>query len=60
VVTETIFAWPGLGQYLMNAVTYRDYPAIQGVVLVAAVSFIFMNLLVDILYGLADPRVRLT
>lgn len=59
VVTETIFAWPGLGQYLMNAVTYRDYPAIQGVVLVAAASFIFMNLLVDILYGLADPRVRL-
>ncbi|MDQ3654911.1 MAG: ABC transporter permease [Chloroflexota bacterium] len=60
VVTETIFAWPGLGQYLMNAVTYRDYPAIQGVVLVAAVGFILMNLLVDILYGLADPRVRLT
>lgn len=59
VVTETVFAWPGLGQYLMNAVTYRDYPAIQGVVLLAAVSFILMNLLVDVLYGLADPRVRL-
>jgi len=59
VVTETIFAWPGLGQYLMNAVTYRDYPAIQGVVLVAAISFIVMNLIVDILYGIADPRVRL-
>lgn len=59
VVTETIFAWPGLGQYLMNAVTYRDYPAIQGVVMVAAVSFILMNLLVDVMYALADPRVRL-
>lgn len=59
VVTETVFAWPGLGQYLMNAVTYRDYPAIQGVVLVAAISFIGMNLVVDVLYGLADPRVRL-
>lgn len=60
VVTETIFAWPGLGQYLMNAVTYRDYPAIQGVVMVAAVSFILMNLLVDVMYALADPRVRLS
>jgi len=59
VVTETVFAWPGLGQYLMNAVTYRDYPAIQGVVLIAALGFILMNLVVDILYGLTDPRVRL-
>jgi peptide/nickel transport system permease protein len=59
VVTETIFAWPGLGQYLMNAVTYRDYPAIQGVVLIAALGFIVMNFLVDVMYGIADPRVRL-
>lgn len=60
VVTETVFAWPGIGQYLITAVTYRDYPAIQGTVLLTAVGFILMNLLVDLAYGWLDPRIRVS
>lgn len=59
-ITETIFAWPGLGRLAVNAVYQRDFPVIQGVVLVAACGFVLINLLVDLLYTWIDPRVKLT
>jgi peptide/nickel transport system permease protein len=59
VITETVFAWPGIGRLAVQAVLERDYPLIQGIVLFAAVIFVVMNLLVDITYRLLDPRVRL-
>jgi len=58
ILTETVFAWPGMGRYLIEAIGQRDYPAIQGVILAFSVSFVVINLLVDLSYGLADPRVR--
>jgi ABC-type dipeptide/oligopeptide/nickel transport system permease component len=58
-ITETIFAWPGLGRLAINAVYQRDFPVIQGVVLVAAAGFVLINLLVDLLYTWIDPRVSL-
>lgn len=59
VITETVFAWPGLGELMVNAVSNRDYPLIQGMVLFCAVIFITINLVTDILYRLLDPRIRL-
>ena len=58
IAIETVFNIPGIGRLLVNAVARRDYPVIQGVVLFMALSFIFINLFVDILYGLIDPRVK--
>lgn len=58
VVIETVFAWPGMGRLAANAVFNRDYPVIQLVVLLIAASVVACNLLVDILYGLIDPRIR--
>jgi ABC-type dipeptide/oligopeptide/nickel transport system permease component len=58
-ITETIFAWPGLGRLAVNAVYQRDFPVLQGVVLVAACGFVLINLLVDWLYTRIDPRVTL-
>ncbi len=58
VVTETIFAWPGMARYAVSSMTYLDYPAIMGLTLVSAVIYTLINLLVDILYGVIDPRVR--
>ncbi|MEH7254879.1 ABC transporter permease [Neobacillus niacini] len=58
VVTETIFNIPGLGQLVINSVERRDYPMIQGVVLFVTLSYVFINLVIDILYGFIDPRVR--
>ncbi len=58
VVTETIFAWPGIGQLAVQSVFARDYPVVQGVVFVAALAFVLTHLLVDIAYSLADPRIR--
>jgi peptide/nickel transport system permease protein len=59
VVIETVFNIPGLGQLIINSITRRDYPIIQGVVLVTALLYILVNLIVDIVYGLVDPRVRI-
>lgn len=59
VVTETIFNIPGLGQLVVNSVVRRDYPMIQGVVLFVTISYVFINLVIDILYGFIDPRVRI-
>ncbi|MGH2372871.1 MAG: ABC transporter permease [bacterium] len=58
VVTETVFAIPGIGQLVVQAVLRRDYPVIQGVTLVVATSYVMINLLVDLLYFLVDPRVK--
>ncbi len=58
IIIEVIFAIPGLGRLGMSAVLNRDYPVIQGVVLVAATGYVVVNLLVDLAYGLIDPRVR--
>jgi len=58
VITEYVFALPGVGRLVVDAVFARDYPLVQGVVLLIAVGFIVSNLLVDVLYGLIDPRIR--
>jgi len=58
VITETVFAWPGIGQLLVGSILARDYPVVQGAVLLIAVVFILINLIVDLLYGAIDPRVR--
>jgi peptide/nickel transport system permease protein len=58
VLTETVFAWPGLGRYAVTASTRLDYPAILGVTMVTAVIYLAVNLVVDVLYGVLDPRIR--
>lgn len=58
VVTETIFSWPGMGRLVVEAIGSRDYPVIQGTILFMAVLFVLINLAVDLLYGVLDPRVR--
>jgi peptide/nickel transport system permease protein len=59
IITETIFSWPGIGLYAYDSIYSRDYASIQGVVLYGALLFVLINLLVDILYAVLDPRVRL-
>ena len=58
VITETIFAWPGVGRLLIQSISTRDYPAVQGCILLIAVTYVSMNLLVDLAYGFLDPRIR--
>jgi peptide/nickel transport system permease protein len=58
IVTETIFSWPGIGLYAYDSISSRDYASIQGVVLYGALLFVLINLVVDILYAVLDPRVR--
>ena len=58
VITETIFAWPGIGRLLVQSIGARDYPAVQGCILTIAVTYVSMNLMVDVLYGVLDPRIR--
>ncbi|MDH4317144.1 MAG: ABC transporter permease [Desulfobulbaceae bacterium] len=58
VITETVFAWPGLGALMVSAVSNRDYPLIQGIVLFTAIIFVLINFLVDIAYQFLDPRIR--
>jgi peptide/nickel transport system permease protein len=57
-ITEVIFGWPGVGQLAVNSILQRDFPVVQGTVLLVTVSFIVTNLIVDILYAWADPRIR--
>jgi peptide/nickel transport system permease protein/oligopeptide transport system permease protein len=59
ILTETIFGWPGIGRYVVNAITRRDLPAIQGSVLFLSTVFVVVNLITDLAYAKADPRVRL-
>lgn len=58
ILTETIFAWPGIGRYIYDAINYRDYPVIQSGILVVAFFFVMINLVVDLLYGVIDPRIK--
>jgi dipeptide transport system permease protein len=60
ILTETIFAWPGVGKWLIESIRRRDYPALQGGVLLIATVVILVNLTVDLLYGLINPRIRHT
>ncbi len=58
ILTETIFAWPGIGKWLINSIGRRDYPSVQGGVLLIATMIMIVNLFVDLLYGLINPRIR--
>src|SRR5690625_2001698 len=58
ILTETIFSWPGIGRYVFEAISYRDYPVIQSGILVIAFFFVIINLLVDILYTYIDPKIK--
>lgn len=58
ILTETIFSWPGMGRWLIEALQRRDYPVVQGGVLLVAILIILVNLLVDVLYGVVNPRIR--
>ena len=60
IVTETIFSWPGIGRLTVQAISSRDYPLLQGCILVIAFSYVLVNLLTDVLYAFIDPRVRLS
>ena len=59
VLTETVFAWPGLGRLLVDSINSRDFPMVQGIVLTFATMFIIVNIITDLLYSVIDPRVRL-
>lgn len=58
VVTETVFSWPGIGRLAMEAISSRDFPVVQAVVVISSALFVLVNVLTDVLYGIIDPRVR--
>jgi len=58
VLVETIFNWPGVSSYLITGVTNRDYPVIQGSMIVIATIFVVINLMTDLMYAVVDPRIR--
>ncbi|HAG83046.1 MAG TPA: peptide ABC transporter permease, partial [Cyanobacteria bacterium UBA12227] len=58
ILTETIFSWPGIGSWIYEGILARDYPVVQGGVVFVSVSFVLINLLVDISYALLDPRIK--
>ncbi len=60
VLTETVFSWPGIGNYTVQCILKSDFPVVQGVVLLIACTFVLINLLVDIIYAFIDPRIKLT
>ena len=60
VITESVFAFPGLGSLLIESVNYRDYPAIQSLILIFSLHFILINLLVDVLYAVLNPEIQLS
>ncbi len=60
ILTETIFAWPGVGKWMVESISRRDYPAVQGGILIIATMIILVNLFVDMLYGIINPRIRHT
>jgi peptide/nickel transport system permease protein len=59
IVTETIFAWPGMGKLIIDSIAVLDRPIIVAYLLVIVILFVFINLVVDVLYSVLDPRVRL-
>jgi peptide/nickel transport system permease protein len=60
IITEAVFAWPGVGQLLANAISTRDFPVVQGLVLFSVLVVVVVNLVVDVLYAVLDPRIRLS
>jgi ABC-type dipeptide/oligopeptide/nickel transport system permease component len=58
VVTETVFAWPGIGRLAIQSIYNRDYPVVQCTVFLSALAFIIINFVIDVVYGLLDPRIR--
>jgi peptide/nickel transport system permease protein len=60
VLTETVFAWPGLGSWLVDAIRTRNYPVLQGGILFIALVFVLVNLIVDLSYAILNPRIRLS
>ena len=58
IITETIFSWPGVGRLLIQAINFRDYPLVHGCILFIAVTYVLMNLVVDVTYAWLDPRIR--
>ena len=58
ILTETIFSWPGIGKWLVESIGRRDYPALQGGIMLIASVVILVNLIIDLLYGLINPRIR--
>jgi peptide/nickel transport system permease protein len=58
ILTETVFSWPGVGRWLVDAIYARDFPIVQGVTLFIAIIFVGVNLLVDLLYAWVDPRIK--
>ena len=58
VLTETVFAWPGVGRLIVDSILARDYPVIQGAILIFGLLYIMVNLVVDLIYALVDPRIR--
>jgi peptide/nickel transport system permease protein len=60
ILTETIFGWPGLGRLLIQAIRLRDFPLVQGSVLLIAVTYVAVNLITDLVYAWLDPRIRIS
>ena len=58
VITENIFSIPGMGRLLTDSISYRDYPAIQGLLMIFALEYVLINLIVDVLYGVINPKIR--
>ena len=59
VLTESVFAWPGIGRLMVQSIYARDYPVVQGAILLVAINFVLVNLIVDVLYGYINPRIRI-
>jgi peptide/nickel transport system permease protein len=60
ILTETVFAWPGLGGLFINSIANRDYPVLSGIFLLASIAVVVANIVTDLLYAVADPRIRLS
>jgi peptide/nickel transport system permease protein len=58
VITESIFAWPGMGKLVVDAIFFRDFPVVQTILILSATIFVVINLAVDVLYTVLDPRIR--
>ena len=58
-IIENVFAWPGIGRLLIQSIGFRDYPMVQGCILLIAFTYVTVNLVTDVMYGVLDPRIRL-
>jgi ABC-type dipeptide/oligopeptide/nickel transport system permease component len=60
ILTETVFSWPGMGRFMFEAIKNRDYPVIQGTTMVFALIYILTSLIIDVIYSLLDPQIRVS